>query len=1244
MARKLITLFTAMLHNEDSLKNFESILWEAKNRGYNVLTTYIGSGVSDGNGINDVSFYVQNIEKSNAVIIDGFKIINRGLISSITRYAEKKGVPVVLINDYQEDCHCLYYSVEKSFYEILNHLITTHGCRKIDLMLGYEHMWNSDELLSIYTGCMENSGLSYNKSRVVYGGYWSDKAKIAIEKLLEFDTPEAVVCANDAMAIETCRVLKSKGIRVPEDVIVTGIDGSVRSEFHAPSLTTIKKDASVMASRVFEDIEAIIAGEETERYIPIECSIDYASSCGCGNRDCKNITTELNKMYDQQERRISIEPKLFDMSRRLMEVSALKDISYAVQNDMPSDSFICVRESFMQDVFKTREKEDDADGDSSKMYILADNRAVQKTWTKFDVSEVFPEYNLISNLNVPIIVAPLLYEGLYFGFWVSVSPNYRVEASIYDRFITHINSLFARYIGERKLRFANSELFHINAQVKGLSERDAFTGMLNANGFSRELEAIKKHCDETNEALILICVDIDKLGNINNIYGHFEGDNAIQTLAKLLTKSVESSCVCAHLGGDEFVIALHTKDDVHNATDKIFRIVDGAVSSYNAVSGKDYTLGVNQCYYEVPSEKDIDMKKVLDDAFNKKRLMKANRDTDFKPIKVDDDDRRMVDKCINENLFKYAYQPIASAKTGAIYAYEALMRTKTDRYISPLTVLKHANETDRLYEIEKATFFNVFEHCYSNIEKLDDRLIFINSIPGYQLTDMDYSTLKRRYGSIFEKFVVEVTEQTEMSDEGFEILQKRSFEDHFEVAIDDFGSGYSNTSMLLKYLPKVVKIDRLLITDIHEDTRKQHFVNNIIEFAHNNGFMALAEGVETKEELKAVIHMGVDLLQGFCIAKPAFDFMEELPHGIVHDIIEANLDGGTASHKRMYVPENGEKEISVMKIALEQYAGIIIDQSEITLIGNKEFSAALNIKVKDNRECLIHLKNVRITSEDETPCIEVGNNNNVTIDVVGNNNELIQGGIRVPETSTVRFIGEGILSILSSGVECYGIGGSYSDRCGNIIVDMTGNLNIRCDGNKGIGIGAGTIADGSGIKILKGRTVAEMACVEGIGIGCVMGNNSPFIVFDRCSAEIVSRVSNGICIGCLEGSPQISVCNSRVKVDGSGTKLCAIGVLEFGAPLVDFNSCRVITTLNGRELIMIGSSAGVAKVSSFKTRMDIVAEGNDALGIGSTDDRSIINLVDGMVNITLRAGKIKYIGAKKENIVLDDMMENYSQA
>lgn len=88
-------------------------------------------------------------------------------------------------------------------------------------------------------------------------------------------------------------------------------------------------------------------------------------------------------------------------------------------------------------------------------------------------------------------------------------------------------------------------------------------------------------------------------------------------------------------------------------------------------------------------------------------------------------------------------------------------------------------------------------------------------------------------------------------------------------ALDDYGSGYSNGNSLLAVAPKYVKVDIAIIQGIDTDADKQQFLRALIDYAHPRGVQVLAEGVETLSELRKVLEMGVDLLQGYCLAPPA---------------------------------------------------------------------------------------------------------------------------------------------------------------------------------------------------------------------------------------------------------------------------------------------------------------------------------------------------------------------------------------
>lgn len=89
---------------------------------------------------------------------------------------------------------------------------------------------------------------------------------------------------------------------------------------------------------------------------------------------------------------------------------------------------------------------------------------------------------------------------------------------------------------------------------------------------------------------------------------------------------------------------------------------------------------------------------------------------------------------------------------------------------------------------------------------------------------------------------------------------------------------------LLRYMPNYVKVDRMLLTGIQDNPQKQHFVKDIVIFAHENHFQVLAEGVETSQELETVIRLGVDLIQGYYTAKPNPEILTSIDRKVQEEI------------------------------------------------------------------------------------------------------------------------------------------------------------------------------------------------------------------------------------------------------------------------------------------------------------------------------------------------------------------------
>ncbi len=195
---------------------------------------------------------------------------------------------------------------------------------------------------------------------------------------------------------------------------------------------------------------------------------------------------------------------------------------------------------------------------------------------------------------------------------------------------------------------------------------------------------------------------------------------------------------------------------------------------------------------------------------------------------------KKVEEIIDGNLLKYHFQPIVSALNGEVFSYEALMRSAGDPKITPFHILKYAALNDRLEDIERATFINVLGLIGKMREELGGRAVFINSIPDVRLGDADVEKISELLRKYSDCTVVELTESAEADEGQLTVLKDRYGSLNVKIAVDDYGTGYSNVSNLLRYTPNFVKIDRSLLSEINVDAKKRHFVRDIIEFCHDN--------------------------------------------------------------------------------------------------------------------------------------------------------------------------------------------------------------------------------------------------------------------------------------------------------------------------------------------------------------------------------------------------------------------------
>ena len=171
-------------------------------------------------------------ESIDLLILMDEKIKSHRISKKIIDAAGAHSVPVVVIDGEYEGTTFVGFDYEKGFEQIVRHVIEDHGAKKVHMVAGIKGNVFSDRRIRIFQQVAEENGISFSDDMVSYGEFWATPARRCAHELIDSgNIPEAVICANDIMAINVSVVLQENGLSVPEDVIVTGFDGFDEAKF-----------------------------------------------------------------------------------------------------------------------------------------------------------------------------------------------------------------------------------------------------------------------------------------------------------------------------------------------------------------------------------------------------------------------------------------------------------------------------------------------------------------------------------------------------------------------------------------------------------------------------------------------------------------------------------------------------------------------------------------------------------------------------------------------------------------------------------------------------------------------------------------------------------------------------------------------------------------------------------------------------------------------------------------------------
>nr|MBP3598873.1 GGDEF domain-containing protein [Eubacterium sp.] len=500
------------------------------------------------------------------------------ILDQITR---KATCPVVSLRVPVEGASNILFDETNVMEGVIRHIIEEHGKKDIAFMTGTKGRHDAEARLECFRRIMDEYGYPVGENRVYYGNFWKGHEKAACDLFLQDgNKPEAILCANDKMALMVIDELYSRNLSVPEDILVTGYDGVDEGAFNSPALTTMKADFPDMAYRAVELIDKHQEDNEIED-VYVTPQIVVRESCGCeiyGKDKAKQQRCLNHKEIAEQE---NIEMQFSFMTIDFSELDDMDQLHLAIKKYIYNiEGFQHYYIAFRDDIESGK---DILKGYTERMHVRvafryrADQEIIDYSCMK---RELLPK-ELTGDEPQCFFFFPLHFLDRTFGYEVYGFGERPVWKQPYVRWNIAISNAIQGILEQRKMNNLLNELEHMYIQ-------DVLTGLYNRRGFEKYARMQFSKARAKDSMICVIGIDMDGLKPINDIYGHHEGDSALRAVGYAIQEAGQPGQIAARTGGDEFEVIFPCEDEEEVV--KWCETFEQSLENFNKKSVKPYDV------------------------------------------------------------------------------------------------------------------------------------------------------------------------------------------------------------------------------------------------------------------------------------------------------------------------------------------------------------------------------------------------------------------------------------------------------------------------------------------------------------------------------------------------------------------------------------------------------------------------------------------------------------------------------
>ncbi len=439
-----------------------------------------------------------------------------------------------------------------------------------------------------------------------------------------------------------------------------------------------------------------------------------------------------------------------------------------------------------------------------------------------------------------------------------------------DGKISHYAGLFSD-LTERK---------ETNEKLHYLLNYDDLTGLANRVLFKDRLHKRLRKMRENGDKVALLMIDVDRFRQINESLGHDIGDELLKQVALRISDNSQDADTVARLGSDEFAIIMTANNRVQVA--KFCEILLDALKTPYIVDSQEYFISTSIGITQAPDNgREIQsLMQQANTAVRQAKYLGGNTYEFYSRMLQNLSSRRLsmeseLRKAVQRNQLEVYYQPKVSLKAGRITGAEALVRWRHPELgmISPTDFVPVAEESGLIMSIGETVLHTACTQARIwNDMGLGNLKVSVN-VSAYQLRQANLPLVVRDVLKSTElspdQLDLELTESALMENASHtQAMLNRLRNMGISITIDDFGTGYSSLAYLKRFPISALKIDRMFISDVHQNADDASITKAIILLANSLNLEVIAEGVELQEHLDFLTAHNCNTIQGFLVARP----------------------------------------------------------------------------------------------------------------------------------------------------------------------------------------------------------------------------------------------------------------------------------------------------------------------------------------------------------------------------------------